>query len=170
MQTLLNRPAIQLVLIWCLVIAAKLWYRQAEVTETDFLLAPTATISGMLMDLSFESQPLGYHCLRAGILISQDCSGFNFLMVATLAAFFALSPRWSQSRWLIPLSVVLAYALTILANVARICCLIVAGSLTPVPGWLHLSIGIIVYLCLLIPFSLLLSKNPILLPHENRNN
>lgn len=170
MIALLNRSTLQLILLWCLVIAAKLWYRQAEVAELAFLLTPTANISGLLMNLSFEWQPLGYHCLKAGILISQDCSGFNFLLIATLAAFFALSPRWSQSMWLMPLSLLLAYALTILANVARISCLVVAGSLTPVPGWLHLSIGIIVYLCLLIPFSLLLSKNPILLPHANQNN
>lgn len=166
----LNRLPLQLVLVWCLVIAAKLWYRQAEVADLAFLLMPTAKISGLLMNLTFESQPLGYLCVKAGILISQDCSGFNFLLVATLAAFFALSPQWEHRKRLIPLSLLLAYALTLLANVARICCLVVAGSLLPVPGWLHLAIGIVIYLCLLIPFSLLLSKNPILLSHANQNN
>ena len=161
-------PTLQLMLVWCLVITAKLLYRQASPEDLGFLLGPTAKGAGLVLGLPFEESQAGYISQQVGILISQDCSGANFLLIALLAAFFALLPQWGQSGWLLPASLCLAYGLTIIANIARICCLVLAGSLGPVPGWFHLSIGVAVYLSMLIPFSLLLSKNKTFFSYANQ--
>lgn len=157
----IHRPSLQLVIVWCLVIAGKLWYRQASAEELDFLLLPTAKGASMVLSLPFESSQAGYISGQVGILISQECSGANFLLIALLAGFFALLPRLGHTYWLLPYAALMAYGLTIVANIARICCLVLVGSVTPVPGWFHLCIGIAVYLSMLIPYSLLLS-NPII--------
>lgn len=152
-------PILQLILVWCLVIAGKLWYRQASAEDLDFLLNPTANGASLVLSLPFEASRAGYISGQVGILISQECSGGNFLLIALLAGFFALLPSWGHSGWLLPTAALLAYGLTLVANIARICCLVLVGSLTPIPGWLHLCMGTAVYLSMLIPYSLLLSKH-----------
>lgn len=112
-----------------------------------------------MLSLPFDPSTAGYISGQVGILISEECSGANFMLIALLAGFFALLPRWGRSLYLLPASLLLAYGLTLVANITRICCLVLVGSFTPVPGWFHLSIGVAVYLSLLIPYSLLLSKH-----------
>lgn len=162
---------LSLLLVWSLVIAAKLWYRQADADALWFLLAPTAQGLGLLLGVPFALEPgLGYSSAEAGILISQECAGANFLLIATLAGFFALLPRRGHSLWLVPQSLLMAYGLTLLANIARICCLLLAGSFLEVPHWLHLALGAAVYISLLIPYSLLLSHPTICYPYATNTN
>lgn len=155
-------------LLWGLIVLAKLWYRQADADSFLFLLAPTASGVSLLLGFPLELVPgLGYQSLQAGILITEECAGANFLLIATLAGFFALSSRWGSKGWLLPLTLLLAYVLTVLANITRICCLLLLGSLLQVPDWLHLGLGAAVYLSLLIPYSLLLSNFSLPQLYEN---
>ena len=158
MPSIIKSSTLHLLLLWCLIIAAKLWHQQADADALNFLLAPTAKGSSLLLGLDFGLSTEGYYSQQASFLISRDCSGFNFWLIATLAGFLALMPRWKSAYRLIPAAVLLGYALTLLANVARICCLVLAGSFIQVPMELHLAIGVAVYLGLLIPYFLLLSK------------
>lgn len=164
-----KQATLYLGMLWVLVLLAKLWYRQADADSFLFLLAPTAKGVSLFLGLPMKLVPgLGYQSLQAGILINQECSGANFLLIATLAGFFALSARWGSKGWLLPLTLLLAYALTLLANIARICCLLLAGSLLQVPDWLHLGLGAVIYLSLLMPYSLLLSNFSLPQNYANR--
>lgn len=164
-----KKALLYLGLLWGLIVLAKLWYRQADADSFLFLLGPTAWGVSLFLGFPMELVPgLGYQSLQAGILITEECAGANFLLIATLAGFFALSSRWGSKGWLLPLTLLLAYALTVMANIARICCLLLVSSLLQVPDWLHLGLGAAVYLSLLIPYSLLLSNFP--LPQHYANS
>jgi exosortase K len=159
MRIALSKPLLQLVLLWGLVLGGKCWYQQATAAELMFLLKPTAWGTQLLSGHHFTStSEKGLLSAQGSILISKDCSGFNFLLIALLAGGFALLPGRGNQLWLLPASLLLAYGLTLLGNVMRICCLLFLNQAMPVPHWLHLAVGIGVYLCLLLPYSLLLSK------------
>lgn len=159
MKALLHKPLLQLALLWGLVLGGKLWYQQASAADLAFLLRPTAWGTHLLSGIAFSgSSEQGILSVGGSILISKDCSGFNFLLIALLAGGFALLPRFGNRLWLLPASLLLAYGLTLLGNLMRISCLLFLDAYGTVPHWLHLAVGIGVYLCLLLPYSLLLSK------------
>ncbi len=129
-----------------------------EVDDIRFLIAPTDAILEVFTGAkSIYKSNIGYYFSQLNIVIDKSCSGFNFLLICFLMVSFVLLKSGIVRNWLvIPLSVLIAYATTIIANVSRI-----VGYLTimdnniniaidPKDEWLHQAEGIFVYLFFLI--------------------
>lgn len=111
----------------------KLFYRKADSTDLQWILAPTAWWVRALSGISFENVPhIGYvnHDLR--FIIARSCSGFQFMLITAATLLFSFLHRILPSENCSPLRRMLygfgcifadfglSYVLTILVNGLRI--------------------------------------------------
>lgn len=102
----------------------KLFYRQADCSALEWILAPTARWVSILTGISFEPLPgAGYvnHSLR--FLIAPSCSGVRFLIITFATLSFSFLPHMGSIKkellW-IAASLGIAYPFTIFVNGIRI--------------------------------------------------
>ena len=113
-----------MVVVLC-ALALKFHYSTASVNQLRWILAPTTLLVELLSGKSFEFESYtGYMSSDHTFVIAAPCAGVNFL----ITAFLMLSvrrlwlDRFQAINWtLIPLSAVIAFAATLVANTARIC-------------------------------------------------
>lgn len=137
----------------------KLAYTQADTDDLAFLLKPTDWLVSLTANSPSGYQPeSGYYHADLNILIDKSCSGFNFWILCFLMlSFLALGYFTQPVRKLatLPVALLAAYALTILANTSRISIALLLQHQSPGfsqhhPGWFHEAQGIFVYLSCLI--------------------
>lgn len=141
-----------------LFVLAKLWFRNADNSDLSFLLTPTNWLIELFTASKSEFRPQsGYHFEGLNFLIDKSCSGFNFLLISFLMVTYLLANvRKLKSLLIIPVAIITAYAITILANVSRIASYIIllqnniTKFIDPNNTWLHRTEGILVYLAFLI--------------------
>lgn len=153
-----------LLTIVCLLIfvLAKFWFREAENSDLLFLLSPTNWgVELFLGTQSVYTTDLGYYFSDLNIAIEKSCSGFNFLVISWLMTCYTMaSSKELTSKinvgLIIPISLILAYLATLLANVSRISIYMVlmrqrlTELLDPRDTWLHLAEGVLVYFSFLL--------------------
>lgn len=156
-----------ILIVSCIIIflTSKLWFRGAENSDLLFLLAPTNWIVELFIaSKSVFDSNIGYHFASSHFFIDKSCSGFNFLLISFLMITYALA-RIDRLKlfFILPLSITIAYLITILANASRIICYLVlqkqniTNLLDPDNEWLHRAEGVLVYLSFLIISYLVLN-------------
>jgi len=114
----------QLLLVALCALALKVYYSTATPDELRWILAPTTLLVELLSGERFEFESYaGYMSSDRRFVIAVPCAGVNFLIAAFL--MLALRRLWRErfrsAGWtMIPLTAVLAYAATLVANTARI--------------------------------------------------
>ena len=114
----------QLLLLMLCALALKVYYSTASANELLWILAPTTRMAELLSgkDFTFESFT-GFMSSDHTFVIAVPCAGVNFLLTAFLmlglrslwrARFEAVSWRF------LPISAVIAYVATLIANTTRI--------------------------------------------------
>nr|WP_288834898.1 exosortase K [uncultured Flavobacterium sp.] len=151
-----------------LFILLKIGYTIADIDCLIFLLEPTDKFVGLLTSSkSIYLFDKGYYYENLNIIIEKSCSGFNFLLLCfCMLTFLLLKYVWKTlyKVLIIPVSLVLAYILTILANTSRIFSSIIiqnqANNFLPNGSHLllHESIGIATNLSFLILIYYLLEQ------------
>lgn len=149
------RGHVQLLLILLCAFALKLFYSTASANQLRWILAPTTKLVELVTgtDFTFESNA-GYMSSDHTFLIASSCAGVNFLMTS----FLMLSlrrlwrDRWQQLSWqFIPITALLAYLATLIANTFRITVALQLRSTTAsfktwlAPDQLHRFEGIFIY-------------------------
>jgi len=119
-----RRAAVQFITVLTAAYALKQFYSTASANELRWILWPTTQLTEFVTGthFTFESYA-GYLSTDRSFLIASACAGVNFL----IAAFVLLSFRqlWNKRRtgtlWsFFPFALVIAYAITIVANTVRI--------------------------------------------------
>ncbi|BDD05167.1 exosortase K [Aureibacter tunicatorum] len=156
-------------------IILKLGYTQANNDNLVFLLKPTDKMVGILSSsTSIYHADQGYYHEKLNILIDKSCSGFNFWLISFLLFNYLSVKHFRhafQKALSIPLSLFVAYLLTLFANTSRIYTSIIihTQSVSLFPNHqqiIHECIGIITNLTFLIITYLLLDK---LLTYNQQN-
>jgi exosortase K len=143
----------------------KLYYSAASPDQLRWILGPTTWLVELLsgQSFSFESHA-GYMSSDHSFLIAASCAGVNFLITAflmlTLKAIFS-SRMSSFTLQLIPISALMSYLATIIANTVRICIALELQKRNVSPlsaGQLHRLEGIMIYFGFLLLLFLLTEK------------
>lgn len=153
------------ILCFCIFAGLKLAYPRMDTGNILFLLGPTnkaiELISGS--DAIYDSVS-GYFHPQINMVINKSCSGYNFLLISFLMISFLFVKTGIVKKWLvIPVSFLLAYTITLIANISRITgyMLIMNIGTYSSSGFpdklLHQVEGIFVYLSFLIFAYLLLN-------------
>jgi exosortase K len=144
----------QLAIVLLCALALKQYYSTATANELRWILSPTTLIVELLSGRSFVFESYtGYMSSDHTFVIAVPCAGVNFLITAFL--MLALRRLW-QARFegvswrFLPLSIVVAYVTTVIANAIRICVpLEIQRRSIEVSGWdanqLHRVEGIVVF-------------------------
>ncbi|MGD9589362.1 MAG: exosortase K [Pyrinomonadaceae bacterium] len=148
----------QLAAVALCVTAIKSHHSTASVDDLVWVLAPTTRLVEIVtgLDFTFESGA-GYMSADHSFQIAASCSGVNFL----IAAFLMIAVGWIWKRpfgpgWtFLPISLIMAYATTIVANTVRISTALQLRQIDPDLIWLnpdqmHRFEGIVVYFGFLI--------------------
>lgn len=147
--------------------AVKLHAGQADAAALDWLLRPTVRMVELLSGSRFELEPgQGYLCRESRFLVIPACAGASFLAVAFASAVLSHLGALRRLRDKLALLVgaaLAAYALTLVANAARIVIAIQLHERRASWGWftphrLHEVAGVIVYLSALVAFSFLSTR------------
>lgn len=142
----------------------KFAYTFAETDDLLFLLRPIQIIIDVLTGSRAIYVPEeGYVYQQLHIVIDKSCSGFNlgvlyFIMLLFQLLKFAHKPLYKFT--LFPITLSLAYLLTVFVNAARIFISILVHNLLPYKGYqeiIHQSIGIVTNLSFLIIVYLVVS-------------
>jgi exosortase K len=162
-----NRPArwshfVQLLVVLVCSAALKQYYSTASVNQLRWVLAPTTFLVQLISGTRFQFEShAGYIKSDRTFLIAASCAGVNFLITAFLLLSLrklwrdrAVSPSWK----FIPVTAVVAYVVTIIANTVRIS--IALHSLHHESSWLsanqlHRFQGIFIYFGFLLLLFLL---------------
>ncbi len=141
----------------------KLHYSQATAEELRWILAPTTSLTSLLLQRDFVFQPgEGYLSRELSILISPACAGVNFLIVAFVSLVLGFGRHFRSFRqrgsWLVA-ALVGAYLATLLVNALRITLSVLGAHLAARLLGLtfqsvHRLLGIVVYLAGLIALCL----------------
>ena len=119
----------QLVVVLALVFGLKCYYSTASVDELKWILTPTTRLVELVTGRSFEFESrAGYMSSDHTFLIAASCAGVNFLITAflmlSLARLWKLHTSDERTRsngWsVVPVSAVVAFVVTVLANAIRI--------------------------------------------------
>ncbi len=147
------RKYLSVILFFCL---AKWWHQTADPTSLRWLLSPTdVAVSAATGSTSSWHPALGYYHPSLSMAIDASCSGFNFLLIAFLLLSYLLLRRFERWR-VLPLALIAAYPLTIIANSSRILTILLTGagpSLVSAGVW-HEAQGAFIYLFTLVVTSL----------------
>lgn len=114
----------QTAIVLLVAFSLKYHYSTASVNDLRWILAPTAFLVELLsgVKFTFESHA-GFMSADNTFLIAAPCSGVNFLIIAFV--MLALGELWRErsrkTGWnFLPISMLVAYATTIIANTVRI--------------------------------------------------
>ncbi|MCA1579315.1 MAG: exosortase K [Acidobacteria bacterium] len=157
----------QLLLVALCALALKFYYSTATPDDLRWILAPTTLLVELLSGERFEFESYaGYMSSDRRFVIAVPCAGVNFLIAAFL--MLALRRLWRErfrsAGWtMIPLTAVLAYVATLVANTARIwLALEMRARSVEVSGLtnnqLHRIEGIVVYFGFLLSLFLLVER------------
>lgn len=144
----------QLLVVLFVALGLKLHYSTATPEQLRWILAPTTTLVEIVSGTSFRFEShAGYMSSDHTFLIAASCAGVNFLITAFL--MLTLRRVWTDRRqsrgWsFIPVTGLLAYLTTIVANTVRICVALHLRELPRHKSWLdpnqlHRSEGIFIY-------------------------
>jgi exosortase K len=120
---------VQLVVVVGLAFGLKWYYSTASVDQLKWILTPTTRLVEVVSGRSFEFESrAGYMSSDHTFLIAASCAGVNFLITAFLMLSLARLWRAHRSRekltfsgWsVVPISAVVSYVATVLANTVRI--------------------------------------------------
>ncbi len=152
------------ILATCAFVAMKFWYGAVKSDELVFLLRPTNAIIEMITNSdALYIQGTGYYHEPLNIVINKSCSGFNFMVLCFMMISF-LGKKYLPSKdsfMLLPLSLFLAYPITVFANSSRILLSIFLESYRlkmDRPVWFHQAEGIFTYLFFLIVIYLVVES------------
>ena len=115
----------QLVLVVLCALGLKFYYSTATPDELRWILAPTTALVQLLSGRSFTFESYaGYMSSDHRFVIAVSCAGVNFLLTAFL--MLGLRRLWRERfqavSWrFLPVTVVVAYVTTVIANAVRIC-------------------------------------------------
>jgi len=115
----------QLVVVVLCALALKFYYSTATPDELRWILAPTTALVQLLSGRSFTFESYaGYMSSDHRFVIAVSCAGVNFLLTAFL--MLGLRRLWRErfqavSWTFLPITVVVAYVTTVIANAVRIC-------------------------------------------------
>ena len=133
--------------------ALKQYYSTASPGQLRWILAPTTACVELVSGASFQFESgAGYMSNDQSFLIASSCAGVNFLLTAFLLLVVRrlLVDSSKRMSWaFIPAAAIIAYAVTIVANTARIAIALQAnrneGFSWVNPSQLHRIEGIFVY-------------------------
>ncbi|HEX4455281.1 MAG TPA: exosortase K [Kofleriaceae bacterium] len=112
------------VVVACIVIAGKTYYRHATADDLAFLLAPTAMLVSAATDTHFtRERGVGWIDRDAAFEIVPECAGMHFLLCALVALAIASLPAltsWSAVARQLAFAIVGAYVATLVVNTLRI--------------------------------------------------
>jgi len=114
----------QLLLVLLCALGLKAFYSSATADDLLWILTPTTVLVELLSGRSFEFESYaGYMSSDHRFVIAVPCAGVNFLIAAFL--MLALRRLWRErfqpdSWFFLPVTVMLAYVATLLANTTRI--------------------------------------------------
>ncbi len=136
-------------IIFCL---GKWWHQTADAEALRFVLAPTDG----LVSLATGSPGIwrigeGYFHAGADFIIDASCAGFNFMLISFLLLSYLLLRRF-DAWWVVPIALLFAWPLTVLANTSRILTILMTGAAPRGIGeaaW-HQGQGVFVYLTALV--------------------
>ena len=132
----------------------KRYYSTASADQLRWILAPTTTLVELICRTSFEFEShAGYLSRDHSFLIATSCAGVNFLLTAflMLSVKKLLSERSKKISWgFIPVSALIAYLVTLIANTIRISIALKLHWMNSEISWLnpdqlHRLEGILVY-------------------------
>jgi len=115
----------QLLVVALCALALKLYYSTATPDELRWILAPTTALVELLQGRSFTFESYtGYMSSDHRFVIAVSCAGVNFLLTAFL--MLGLRRLWRDRfetvSWsFLPVTAVVAYVTTLIANAVRIC-------------------------------------------------
>ena len=115
----------QLLVVGLCALALKLYYSTATPDELRWILAPTTALVELLSGRSFTFESYtGYMSSDHRFVIAVSCAGVNFLLTAFL--MLGLRRLWRDRfqtvSWsFLPITAVVAYVTTVIANTVRIC-------------------------------------------------
>ena len=136
-------------LIFCL---GKWWHRSADAEALRCLLAPTDWLVSFTTGSAGQWRAgEGYLHANRDYIIDASCAGFNFLLIAFLLLSYLLLRRFA-AWWALPVALLAAWPLTVLANTSRILTILTTG---PAPAFIgdvawHAGQGAFVYLTVLV--------------------
>jgi exosortase K len=144
----------QLAAVLLCALALKFYYSNATADELLWILAPTTTLVEMLSGRSFAFESYtGYMSSDHRFVIAVPCAGVNFLMTAFL--MLGLRRLWRERlqpvSWsFLPVTAVMAYVATLIANTTRICVALESQRRGVEVDWLngnqlHRLEGIVIY-------------------------
>ncbi|SBW05187.1 exosortase K [uncultured Dysgonomonas sp.] len=164
------------ILCFCIFAGLKLAYPHLETDNIRFLLSPTNKAIELISGSdAIYNNASGYFYPQMNMVINKSCSGFNFLLISFLMiAFVFIKTSIIKGGLVIPISFLLAYMITLIANISRITgyMLIMNTGFYSASGLpdklIHQAEGIFVYLSFLIFGYLLLNQiiNKIQRNHE----
>jgi exosortase K len=114
----------QLAVLLLCALGLKVYYSTATANELRWILAPTTALVELLSGRSFEFESYtGYMSSDHRFVIAVSCAGVNFLITAFL--MLGLRSLWRRRfervSWsFLPLTAVMAYVATVIANTVRI--------------------------------------------------
>lgn len=131
----------------------KWWHQTATAEDLFYLLAPTdALVSAATGSAGQWEDGSGYFHTGQNMIIDASCSGFNFLLISFLLFSWLLLQRYGKWQTL-PLAMLLAWPLTVLANASRILTILLLGPTGPAglsAGIWHEMQGAFVYFSVLV--------------------
>ena len=159
----------QLAIVLLCALALKQYYSTATANELRWILAPTTLIVELLSGRSFVFESYtGYMSSDRTFVIAVPCAGVNFLITAfvMLAVRRLWNGRFESVSWrVLPISIVTAYAATVIANAMRIVIALEIQRRAIEVSWLtenqlHRLEGIVVYFgFLMLLFVMIERKN-----------
>jgi len=153
------------ILTFIALIALKLMHQQASVDDLQFLLQPVVqALSWSRPDIFTYLPGVGFVNANQSVIIDKGCSGLNFWVIACALGIFTVIPSMLSIRLKILAYLglwVLAWAVTLLANTARInIALWYQQHSLPQPmmspAGLHEAIGVVSYVVFLILYYVFL--------------
>jgi exosortase K len=113
----------QLLVVVLCALALKAYYSTATADELRWILAPTTALVELLSGQSFTFESYtGYMSSDHRFVIAVSCAGVNFLLTAFLMVGLRRLWRDRCVSWrFLPLTAVVAYVTTVIANAVRIC-------------------------------------------------
>ena len=157
----------QLLVVVLCALALKSYYSTATPDELRWILAPTTALVELLSGRSFAFESYaGYMSSDHRFVIAVSCAGVNFLLTAFLMLGLRLlwRERFQAVSWrFLPVTAVVAYMTTVIANTVRICiALEIQQHSVQVSGLsgnqLHRLEGIVVYFGFLLLLFVLTEK------------
>jgi exosortase K len=142
-----------------LFILLKFVYASAGTAQLIWLLGPTDKLISLFTgSYGHYLVSKGYFHSDLNIMVEKSCSGFNFLLLATVITYF-LVLNYTTKRWtkmlLLPVIFFLAWILTIGVNTSRILIAILTLKYQVNPSYTHLiheMQGIFIYLSFLLAY------------------